>query len=199
MRLFILVTLLAGCMAETDTETGVDSLSEVVCVADSPGLSVPLSRSRDGAVVHWSLDGGCVATRFDPALGERADDIQRAIDAWAGAACSQLCLSRLVGGQPDPEDRAIYFVVDPGASVDAAVSIRFSPRTGAMTGVDVLLADPPDGDDDLGDLNWAVGRAIGIGTPEQDTNSVMRDASSLTAADIKTLCTLYGDEAICER
>lgn len=198
-QLPFVVLIAAGCLAEDPLEASEpEALQGDACDAELQPLAVPLSRSERGLVLHWHLQGDCVATRFDPALEHRAADLQAALDAWSEISCSQLCFAPLLGGAPDDTERAVYFQLDPVADVDASVTARFAAPTGRLWRVEVLLADPPDGDDDMGDLLWSVGRALGLASPPRSIDSAMngtRDAP--TEADVEAVCTLYGEAPLC--
>ncbi len=196
----LIVLVAAGCMTEDPLEASEpEALQGTACEAEEPALAVPLSHSDSGLVLHWHLPGECVPTRFDPALEHRAAELQAAIDVWNDISCSQLCFAPLVGGEPSGDERAVYFQLDPSAEVDAAVTTRFGAKTGRLWRVEVWLADPPDGDDDLGDLLWSMGRAVGLASPPKETISAMNGGGETpTEADIETVCTLYGDTPLCE-
>ncbi len=212
-RLTLLVPLLMACV---DEDAGIhdpgaggsggileegdpEAIVEEPCLFDDD-LDVPLTRSTEGAVLHWRVPGGCVTPYYHPDLVDRLPDIQLALDVWGGVECSQLCFAPPIEGQPEEGARALYFEPVAPGDVDVRVHVGHRLKSGRILQVPIEVSVPSDGIEDALDIQWAVGRAIGLDTPTKEgvESRMLTAGSATTPADEITVCLLYGDPPLCE-
>jgi len=175
------------------------------CKGTPAGQAVPFQPTPGGAVVHWALKPGCVATSHVQALASRAPAIAAAVKAFSDVGCSNLSLDPPAVLEVDPDlgrgERRIHFKLgQPLSSSPAVATATFEVETGRVLTAVVTIDPKQQNSITDADLLELVGLCVGLAPAPQGTDSVMAigsQVSALTAEDDKAICALYGSPTYC--
>lgn len=213
-----LVTVAAlGCDVEDTYGLGdrPDPLMTCASMPGAPGCDCAEGSTLDD--LHWApsrfveteTGARCLAVVLDPELEAFADEVQAALDVWAGLDCSGLCFAGPTVGQVDPSD------VDSGTlflrPVSNPVTVSRAEISFEQDSLRILSAridvDPDrvgelDADVRVATLAAEVGRAIGLSSAAPGTPSILASrfedlVSEPTEADVAAFCKRYGEGGVC--
>lgn len=197
--------MLVGCPGPEETGGG-----EAVCVDPPRDLAVPF-KEQDGKVLHWVLSEGCIQTSYAPDMKGSVAEFEAALAAWDEQSCSELCFTAPVESTVPAEDfsqKRLHLVSGApegvtgttGYKVQSALTFRRS--TGRILQSVIYVNTAVAGEVTRGDWLAAVGKALGLATPEVDVDSVLsreqpQPRTALTERDVESVCRLYGRPPFC--
>lgn len=185
-----------------DLETRLEAVAPCRVEVDTP-VSI---LSFNGALVHWPLSLGCIDVTYGPEVAELAAEVAQAVEVLNAIACSSLCLEapRREGGFSSRTARhRIHFdlLAQPPSDPDVQSSINFQTDTGRVQTVQIGFAPATLTDLPAEEVLRAMMQALGLYASASPGVDTILDRASFattpTAADIETLCTVYGSPPLC--
>jgi len=176
------------------------------CQGMPAGQEVPFELADESGIpLHWTLAQGCIPVSYSAEMAPRLEDIQYALDAWAGVECSRICFGVPNENEEPPvinrAERRLHFQMnDLGAASFATTNTTYENTTGRMISALVDVNRSSATTVTRAHLVTLVGMAVGLGLVDTGVESTIvtdNQLESPSTLDEEALCSLYGNPSYC--